>query len=180
MWGIGHLSGANINPAVTLALLATGEISVIRTMSYISAQLCGSIFGAKILKEFVPNHIKQDMLKSELVPRNDESETLSRIVRSIIQTELNETQLGNNSINDARKLSSSNQTIQAIPIGVTLLNKEITQTQGVLIEILITFILIMCVFACLDKRRKDLKGSFPLTIGLAVTVGALFGVNIFK
>ena len=36
------------------------------------------------------------------------------------------------------------------------------------------------VFACIDKKRKDLQGSFPLSIGLAITVGALFGVNFIK
>jgi len=172
VWGIGHLSGANINPAVTLALLATGEISSVRSASYISAQLCGATLGARILKEFVPNHIKQDMQKMEQVP----GDSLSRIVRSIVHKELNETQLGNNSNFDDRKIGTINETVSAIPIGVTLLNKDITQAQGVCVEILITFILLMCVFACLDKRRNDLNGSFPLTIGLAVTVGALFGV----
>ena len=157
---------------MTLALLATGEISVVRSASYISAQLCGATLGAKILKEFVPSHIKQDMFKMESAP----GETLNRIVRSIVEKEFNETQLANNSSFDDRKILT-NETISAIPIGVTLLHKDITQTQGVFVEIFITFILLMCVFACLDKRRNDLNGSFPLTIGLAVTVGALFGVR---
>ena len=33
----------------------------------------------------------------------------------------------------------------------------------------------MTIFACIDKKRTDLGGSFPLTIGFAICVGALFG-----
>ncbi len=71
-------------------------------------------------------------------------------------------------------------TESAIPLGLTLLNKELTPAQGVGIEIVITFVLMLTVFACIDSQRKDLHGSFPLTIGFAVTIGCLFGVMTFK
>ncbi len=63
-----------------------------------------------------------------------------------------------------------------IDIGLTLLNKDISPLQGFAIEFILTFILVLCVYSCIDTKRKDLNGSFPLSIGFAVVVGALFGV----
>ena len=34
----------------------------------------------------------------------------------------------------------------------------------------------MTIFACIDNKRSDLGGSFPLTIGFAIVVGSLIGV----
>jgi len=36
--------------------------------------------------------------------------------------------------------------------------------------------LTLTALSCIDKKRKDLGGSYPLSIGLSVTVGAVFGV----
>lgn len=74
----------------------------------------------------------------------------------------------------AHKLSAS------IPnLGMTLLSDKITPSQGFLVEVIITFILVFTIFACIDSKRKDLGGSFPLTIAFALVVGALFGVSFF-
>lgn len=45
-YAYGHLSGNHINPAVTIGLLAAGEISVAKAASYIATQLIGGILGA--------------------------------------------------------------------------------------------------------------------------------------
>jgi glycerol uptake facilitator-like aquaporin len=63
-------------------------------------------------------------------------------------------------------------------IGLTLLNKDISPLQGYSIEFILTFILVFCIYACIDNKRKDLNGSFPLTIGFSVVVGSLLGVII--
>jgi len=64
-------------------------------------------------------------------------------------------------------------------LGGTSVNVEtgITVAQGVGIELFITFILVLTVFASCDGKRKDLKGSAPLTIGLSVTMCHLFAVD---
>jgi glycerol uptake facilitator-like aquaporin len=65
-------------------------------------------------------------------------------------------------------------------IAITSINSNVSILKAFSVELIITFLLAFTVFACLDKNRKDLGGSFPLAIGLAVTCGALFGVNIQK
>jgi len=86
--------------------------------------------------------------------------------------------LGGMRIEQDLATSGANGTQAALPqIGLTLLSPRISPLQGILVEVLITFVLIITIFACVDAHRKDLGGSFPLTIGFAVTVGALMGVS---
>ncbi|KAJ6659333.1 hypothetical protein lerEdw1_019204 [Lerista edwardsae] len=46
---VGHISGAHLNPAVTLGLLLSCQISVLRAIMYIVAQCLGSVVGTAIL-----------------------------------------------------------------------------------------------------------------------------------
>jgi len=136
VWGIGHISGANINPAVSLALLVTGESNIIRILLYIPCQLIGSCLAILTLKDMVDDDIP-------IIP---------------------------NSL-----LNNTETKVAPIQIGLTLLHPSVSPFQGFLVEAVITFILILTVFSCIDKHRKDLHGSFPHSIGFAITVGALFG-----
>jgi aquaporin-4 len=54
VWGIGHVSGGHINPAVTSAFFITRRISFAKAIFYIAAQCIGAIFGALILKGVTP------------------------------------------------------------------------------------------------------------------------------
>ena len=72
--------------------------------------------------------------------------------------------------------NTAEKSLAPLQIGLTLLHPSVSPFQGFLVEAIITFILIITVFTCIDTRRKDLHGSFPLSIGFAITVGALFGV----
>ena len=46
---VGHISGAHLNPAVTLGLLLSCQISVLRAVMYIMAQCVGAIVATAIL-----------------------------------------------------------------------------------------------------------------------------------
>src|SRR4029453_11540176 len=46
VYSVGHISGAHINPAVTIALFATRKIDATTASSYIVAQLVGAFIGA--------------------------------------------------------------------------------------------------------------------------------------
>lgn len=121
VWATNCISGANLNPAISIVLIFTNDLDLMRGIFYIIVQLLGAIAGSATLNALVTEH--------------------------------------------ARPM-----------LGLTLINDKITLLKAFGIEVIITFLLAFVVFACLDKNRKDLGGSFPLTIGLAVTCGALFGV----
>ncbi|KAM9319364.1 aquaporin-5-like [Gastrophryne carolinensis] len=118
---VGHISGANINPAVTIALLVGSQISIWRAIFYIIAQIVGGIAGAAILWGVVPPNIR-----------------------------------GNLAIN-----ALSNNTSPGLAF---------------VVEMIITFQLIMCIFASTDSRRTDNVGSPALSIGFSITVGHLVGI----
>lgn len=46
---IGHISGAHVNPAVTIAMAIDGRMDIIETIEYIVVQILGAIVGAEIL-----------------------------------------------------------------------------------------------------------------------------------
>src|SRR6187399_610644 len=48
-YSLGHVSGAHLNPAVTLGLWASGNISAGKVLPYILSQIAGGIAGAAVL-----------------------------------------------------------------------------------------------------------------------------------
>lgn len=51
---LGPVSGGHINPAITLALLVGNQISLLRAIFYVAAQLVGAIAGAALLYWLAP------------------------------------------------------------------------------------------------------------------------------
>src|SRR6202043_634220 len=49
-YAYGHISGAHINPAVTLGVWAAGKIDAMRAGAYVAVQLAGGILGALALR----------------------------------------------------------------------------------------------------------------------------------
>jgi len=49
VYAIGPISGAHVNPAVTVGLLVTGKIALKDALAYIGAQLLGAIAGAAVI-----------------------------------------------------------------------------------------------------------------------------------
>jgi aquaporin-4 len=64
-------------------------------------------------------------------------------------------------------------------LGTTTINAALSKEQGLGVEAVVTFVLVLTVFACCDSKRSDLNGSAPLTIGLSVTLCHLFAVSYF-
>ena len=51
---LGHISGAHINPAVTVGFLVTKKMEMKEGVVYIAAQMAGAVLAAVMLKQFVP------------------------------------------------------------------------------------------------------------------------------
>ncbi|KAG5873193.1 hypothetical protein JTB14_002318 [Gonioctena quinquepunctata] len=62
-------------------------------------------------------------------------------------------------------------------LGLTSINNQISPEQGLLMETILTFLLLFVIHAVCDPLRKDIKGSAPLAIGLAVTATHLCGIQ---
>ncbi|XP_075055229.1 aquaporin-2-like [Mixophyes fleayi] len=63
---IGHISGAHLNPAVTLAFLVGSKISFLKCVCYILAQMLGALTGAGLLYEFTPTHVRGNFAVNSL------------------------------------------------------------------------------------------------------------------
>ncbi|XP_012535961.1 aquaporin AQPAn.G isoform X2 [Monomorium pharaonis] len=63
-------------------------------------------------------------------------------------------------------------------LGATALHPDVTAGQGVALEIIITFLLVLIVHAVTDPKRTDVKGWAPLAIGLTIAVAHMAAVPI--
>merc|ERR1712226_48016 len=122
---IGHISGCNINPAVTVGLVTGRKMGVAKGVLYIIAQCTGALIGAGILQNAAPEGMQG-----------------------------------------------------SVGLGNTNLGPGVSEGQGVAIEFLITFILVMVVFgAAADENNQiNVKGSAPLAIGLSISACHLFAI----
>ncbi|KAF1492199.1 Aquaporin-2, partial [Eudyptula minor novaehollandiae] len=63
---LGHVSGAHINPAVTVACLIGSQVSFLRAVFYVVAQLLGAVVGAAILHEITPADSREGLAINKL------------------------------------------------------------------------------------------------------------------
>ncbi|NWT61652.1 AQP2 protein, partial [Erythrocercus mccallii] len=63
---LGHVSGAHINPAVTLGCLLGSQLSLLHALFYVAAQLLGGVVGAAILHQVTPADSRQGLALNKL------------------------------------------------------------------------------------------------------------------
>ncbi|CAF0777962.1 unnamed protein product [Rotaria sordida] len=66
--GFGHISGAHVNPAVTVSFLVACEIDIIRGLCYIGMQLLGAISGSCLLKFLAPSNVQGNLGLNTITP----------------------------------------------------------------------------------------------------------------
>ncbi|XP_059539256.1 lens fiber major intrinsic protein isoform X1 [Myotis daubentonii] len=65
---VGHISGAHVNPAVTFAFLVGSQLSLLRALSYMAAQLLGAVVGAAMLHSVTPPAVRGNLALNTLHP----------------------------------------------------------------------------------------------------------------
>lgn len=56
VYAVGHISGCHINPAISLAMLATRRISWLRAAGFVAAQLAGAVLAGFAIVAIVGDH----------------------------------------------------------------------------------------------------------------------------
>ncbi|XP_038608416.1 lens fiber major intrinsic protein [Tachyglossus aculeatus] len=65
---LGHVSGAHANPAVTFAFLLGAQVSLLRAVCYVAAQLLGAVAGAALLYGVTPPAVRGNLALNTLHP----------------------------------------------------------------------------------------------------------------
>ncbi|OHB68724.1 MAG: hypothetical protein A2W17_00545 [Planctomycetes bacterium RBG_16_41_13] len=122
-YALSYISGAHINPAVTIACWITRRMNPNLAIKYIAAQIAGAALAGFVLKILFP------------------------------------------------------EAIYTVHLGASALGDGISVMQGLVMEFIISFLLVLTIFGtAIDKRSF---GSFSgLTIGLVVLFGVLIGSPI--
>ncbi|KAM9319366.1 aquaporin-5-like [Gastrophryne carolinensis] len=82
----GNISGAHLNPAVTVAFLLSSHISLFRAVCYFIAQMLGSVIGAALLYAFTPEEIHGNFGVNQ--PTNNATEGQAVTVEIILTLQL--------------------------------------------------------------------------------------------
>lgn len=91
---LGHVSGAHINPAVTVACLVGCHVSFLRAAFYVAAQLLGAVAGAALLHEITPPDIRGDLAVNAVSSQNFVPSTRGRSSESLGKGEMGGTRSG--------------------------------------------------------------------------------------
>ncbi|XP_043258350.1 aquaporin AQPAn.G-like isoform X2 [Colletes gigas] len=63
-------------------------------------------------------------------------------------------------------------------LGATALATSVTDSQGIFMEAIVTFLLLLVIHAVTDPKRTDTRGWAPLAIGLTITVAHMAAVPV--
>ena len=91
---LGHVSGAHINPAVTVACLVGCHVSFLRAVFYVAVQLLGAVAGAALLHEITPPDIRGDLDVNAVSSQNYVLSIRADLGKSLVKDEMRGTTSG--------------------------------------------------------------------------------------
>ncbi|XP_058414290.1 aquaporin-5 [Diceros bicornis minor] len=121
---LGPVSGGHMNPAITLALFVGNQISLLRTVFYVVAQLMGAITGAGILYGLAPLNARGNLAVNAL--NNNTTPGQAMVVELILTFQL------------ALCIFSSTDSRRTSPVGSPALSIGLSVTLGHLVGIYFT------------------------------------------
>ncbi|RUS81201.1 hypothetical protein EGW08_011031, partial [Elysia chlorotica] len=120
---LANVSGAHVNPCISLAFFINGHCTFARMMVYSVFQALGAVAGTGLLKFIAPSG-----------------------------------HLGS--------------------LGLIQPTPGVSDSQAVMVEMVITFLLTFNTVAMIDSKRTDVQGSVPLQVGLIVAVNIFFANSV--
>lgn len=166
---LGPVSGCHVNPAVTVGLLISGNCTILKALCYVVCQCCGAIAGSAILKVRICTYL----FHINAFRNSIHSLEISQTPMIILIHQTNQYPIPTDLIQSALPAKATQQ-----GLGMTLLGNGVTSSQGILIEAIITFLLVLVVHGVTDPKREDCKGWAPMAIGLSISVSHLAAVPL--
>ncbi len=159
-YSIGNISGCHVNPAVSLAMLLTGELSLSDFIGYIIAQFSGAFVGTGFLAMIFGMGLVNDMTG---VAYTDTKDFLVEVAKDP---------------DKAKFISDHNLTHHLNGFGAnTMTHVGGNHFAGFLVEIILTCIFVFAILGVTSKKQKH--GSFGgLVIGLTLTGVHLLGIGL--
>ncbi|XP_047407643.1 aquaporin-5 isoform X2 [Sciurus carolinensis] len=156
---LGPVSGGHINPAITLALLVGNQISLLRAVFYVAAQLVGAIAGAGILYGLVPTNARGNLAVNAI--NNNTSPGQAVVVELILTFQL---ALCIFSSTDSRRTSPVGSPALSIGLSVTLGHLVgvfwVGPIVGAILAAILYFYLLFPTSLSLSDRIAVIKGTY--------------------
>lgn len=141
---------SQVNPALTLALLATRRLDVLRALVYITAQCLGACLGAGALYLALP-------LKTTA------EHFVNKVSSGVVDPE--------------RSAASRPSAALSGPLLPPQVPLQLNAAQALGVEVLCTFQMVFTVFSVEEQRRRENPEPGNLAIGFAHSAGVLLGVR---
>ncbi len=160
VYTVGGVSGAHINPAITVALAAWGHFPLARVLPYVAAQLAGGVLAGAALYGLYHPYLQAREQERGVVRGEPGSEVTAMCYGEYFPSP--------GGVSADRDLKDG----EAVRRELARINARVDVTTAFLAEVLGTLLLALVVFALTDERNAAAPAArmAPLFIGLTVAV----------
>ncbi|XP_047103565.1 aquaporin AQPcic-like [Schistocerca piceifrons] len=186
---LGYVSGAHVNPAVTVGLVVGGFLGPLKALLYVTAQCVGATAGSFVLQALTPNEtvatLGVNALNRHVTPT--QGCFVEMVISFVLVMAVYSAATGGAaaaaagpftvgmSITACHLFAALTPEESESTLGVTTVSPHLTLTQAVFVEAFITFFLMMTVFGA-----RSARGSAGFAIGLSITTCHLFAGQPYK